>query len=110
MKRAAAKKLIERYFYQLTDGCGNSNCNNVYCASSKTVRSHIYTYIYRRMSIITIIIICTILRAVFIQSKESISERGSRSSDTVIFARCEVMRTASKQNAEDSKSTRVADE
>lgn len=36
MKRAAAKKLIERYFYQLTDGCGNTNCNNVYCASSKT--------------------------------------------------------------------------
>ncbi|XP_052120401.1 ubiquitin-protein ligase E3A isoform X2 [Frankliniella occidentalis] len=34
MKRAAAKKLIERYFYQLLDGCGNPNCDNVHCASS----------------------------------------------------------------------------
>ncbi|XP_049820248.1 ubiquitin-protein ligase E3A isoform X2 [Aethina tumida] len=34
MKRAAAKKLIERYFYQLTDGCGNPGCDNKYCASS----------------------------------------------------------------------------
>ncbi|XP_034241266.1 ubiquitin-protein ligase E3A isoform X1 [Thrips palmi] len=34
MKRAAAKKLIERYFYQLLDGCGNANCDNVHCASS----------------------------------------------------------------------------
>ncbi|XP_072390654.1 ubiquitin-protein ligase E3A [Diabrotica undecimpunctata] len=34
MKRAAAKKLIERYFYQLTDGCGNPHCDNRYCASS----------------------------------------------------------------------------
>jgi ubiquitin-protein ligase E3 A len=38
MKRAAAKKLIERYFYQLIDGCGNSNCDNDYCASSGKVR------------------------------------------------------------------------
>lgn len=38
MKRAAAKKLIERYFYQLIDGCGNSNCDNEYCASSGKVR------------------------------------------------------------------------
>lgn len=37
MKRAAAKKLIERYFYQLLDGCGNPNCNNKYCASSGEV-------------------------------------------------------------------------
>lgn len=37
MKRAAAKKLIERYFYQLTDGCGNPNCDNKYCASSGEV-------------------------------------------------------------------------
>lgn len=37
MKRAAAKKLIERYFYQLTDGCGNPNCNNKFCASSGDV-------------------------------------------------------------------------
>jgi hypothetical protein len=34
MKRAAARKLIERYFYQLTDGCGNPGCKNKYCASS----------------------------------------------------------------------------
>lgn len=37
MKRAAAKKLIERYFYQLTDGCGNPGCDNKYCASSGEV-------------------------------------------------------------------------
>ncbi|KAJ8675961.1 hypothetical protein QAD02_011747 [Eretmocerus hayati] len=37
MKRAAAKKLIERYFYQLTDGCGNPSCDNQYCASSGKV-------------------------------------------------------------------------
>ncbi|KAJ1525999.1 hypothetical protein ONE63_009178 [Megalurothrips usitatus] len=34
MKRAAAKKLIERYFYQLLEGCGNTDCDNVNCASS----------------------------------------------------------------------------
>ncbi|CAH0769771.1 unnamed protein product [Bemisia tabaci] len=34
MKRAAAAKRIERYFYQLTDGCGNENCSNKFCASS----------------------------------------------------------------------------
>lgn len=37
MKRAAAKQLIERYFYQLLDGCGNPNCDNQYCASSGEV-------------------------------------------------------------------------
>ncbi|XP_029168736.1 ubiquitin-protein ligase E3A isoform X2 [Nylanderia fulva] len=37
MKRAAAKKLIERYFYQLTDGCGNPHCDNQHCASSGKV-------------------------------------------------------------------------
>lgn len=37
MKRAAAKKLIERYFYQLTEGCGNPTCDNKYCASSAEV-------------------------------------------------------------------------
>lgn len=37
MKRAAAKQLIERYFYQLLDGCGNSNCDNQNCASSGEV-------------------------------------------------------------------------
>ncbi|XP_077293912.1 ubiquitin protein ligase E3A isoform X2 [Arctopsyche grandis] len=39
MKRAAARKLIERYFYQLVDGCGDSNCDNQYCASSGVVRN-----------------------------------------------------------------------
>ena len=33
-KRAAAKQLIERYYYQLTDGCGKADCHNEYCASS----------------------------------------------------------------------------
>ncbi|KAH0554587.1 hypothetical protein KQX54_011685 [Cotesia glomerata] len=37
MKRAAAKMLIERYFYQLTDGCGNYQCDNQHCASSGKV-------------------------------------------------------------------------
>ena len=33
-KRAAAKQLIEKFYYQLTDGCGNENCENENCASS----------------------------------------------------------------------------
>lgn len=37
MKRAIAKKLIERYFYQLSDGCGKPNCANKNCASSGSV-------------------------------------------------------------------------
>lgn len=37
MKRAAARKLIERYFYQLIDGCGNPSCDNEFCASSGEV-------------------------------------------------------------------------
>ncbi|XP_039746441.1 ubiquitin-protein ligase E3A isoform X2 [Pararge aegeria] len=39
MKRAAAKQLIERYFYQLLDGCGNPNCDNRFCASSGEARN-----------------------------------------------------------------------
>ncbi|KAL0273410.1 UNVERIFIED_CONTAM: hypothetical protein PYX00_006078 [Menopon gallinae] len=39
MKRAAAKKLIERYFYQLVEGCGDPNCSNEYCASSGKVKN-----------------------------------------------------------------------
>lgn len=39
MKRTNAKKLIERYFYQLSDGCGNPDCVNRYCASSGAVRN-----------------------------------------------------------------------
>lgn len=34
MKRAHAKQLIERYFYQLSSGCGNPHCTNKNCASS----------------------------------------------------------------------------
>ena len=34
-KRAAAKHRIEQFYYQLTDGCGDSNCTNIYCASSR---------------------------------------------------------------------------
>ncbi|XP_035265268.1 ubiquitin-protein ligase E3A isoform X1 [Anguilla anguilla] len=33
MKRAAAKHLIERYYHQLTEGCGNEACTNDFCAS-----------------------------------------------------------------------------
>lgn len=32
-KRAAARQLIENYYYQLTDGCGNPDCDNKCCAS-----------------------------------------------------------------------------
>ncbi|KAM6963121.1 ubiquitin-protein ligase E3A-like [Aplochiton taeniatus] len=32
-KKATAKNLIERYFLQLTDGCGNGDCTNEFCAS-----------------------------------------------------------------------------
>ncbi|XP_046893041.1 ubiquitin-protein ligase E3A-like [Hypomesus transpacificus] len=33
MKKATAKHLIERYFRQLTEGCGNGDCTNTFCAS-----------------------------------------------------------------------------
>lgn len=39
MKRSTAKKLIERYFYQLSDGCGKANCANKNCASSGSVET-----------------------------------------------------------------------
>ncbi|KAJ0179215.1 hypothetical protein K1T71_004927 [Dendrolimus kikuchii] len=39
MKRTAARQLIERYFYQLLDGCGKPNCDNQYCASSGEARN-----------------------------------------------------------------------
>lgn len=39
MKRAVAKKLIEQYFYQLSNGCGNPSCSNSNCASSGQVAS-----------------------------------------------------------------------
>ena len=34
-KRVAAKQMIERYYYQLTDGCGKPDCCNSGCASSR---------------------------------------------------------------------------
>ncbi|XP_072171197.1 ubiquitin-protein ligase E3A-like [Diadema setosum] len=34
MKRSVARGLIERYFYQLVNGCGNASCCNEFCASS----------------------------------------------------------------------------
>ena len=37
-KRAAAKQLIERYYYQLTDGCGQADCINEFCASCPVFR------------------------------------------------------------------------
>jgi len=37
-KRAAAKKLIERYYIQLTSGCGDARCGNDLCASSDCFR------------------------------------------------------------------------
>ncbi|CAL8291071.1 unnamed protein product [Lota lota] len=38
MKRAAAKHLIERYYHQLTEGCGDGTCANAWCASSSGFR------------------------------------------------------------------------
>ncbi len=35
-KRAAAKQLIERYYCQLTEGCGLRGCSNSNCASSES--------------------------------------------------------------------------
>lgn len=39
MRRANAKKIIERYFHLLTVGCGNSNCRNKHCFSSGEVQN-----------------------------------------------------------------------
>lgn len=50
MKRAAAKQLIERYFYQLLDGCGNPNCDNQYCASSAEVNYNFFYFILFTLS------------------------------------------------------------
>lgn len=33
-KKLAVKELIERYYYQLTEGCGREGCSNENCASS----------------------------------------------------------------------------
>lgn len=34
MKRSYTKQMIERYFHQLSIGCGNANCSNINCASN----------------------------------------------------------------------------
>ena len=36
-KHIQARKLIEKYFFQLTQGCGKADCKNIYCASSGLV-------------------------------------------------------------------------
>lgn len=36
-KQTQAKKQIERYYFQLTVGCGKTDCKNNYCASSGQV-------------------------------------------------------------------------
>ena len=33
-KQTQAKKLIEKYFFQITVGCGNTDCQNKCCLSS----------------------------------------------------------------------------
>ena len=33
-KRKTIQKLIERYYHQLTQGCGSNSCSNQNCASS----------------------------------------------------------------------------
>ncbi|XP_057696873.1 ubiquitin-protein ligase E3A [Corythoichthys intestinalis] len=38
MNRSTAKNLIERYFRQLTEGCGNDDCDNEFCASCRHFR------------------------------------------------------------------------
>ncbi|XP_045036552.1 ubiquitin-protein ligase E3A isoform X2 [Daphnia magna] len=38
-KRVAAGQLIKRYYFQLTEGCGDPNCNNENCASSKKIQA-----------------------------------------------------------------------
>lgn len=39
MRRAKAKKIIERNFHLLTVGCGSSNCRNKHCFSSGEVQN-----------------------------------------------------------------------
>ncbi|UYV60364.1 UBE3A [Cordylochernes scorpioides] len=37
-KRGLVRKLIECYYYQLTDGCGNPGCSNEHCPSSGKIQ------------------------------------------------------------------------
>lgn len=36
-KQSQARELIEKYFFQLTKGCGKVQCSNNFCASSGLV-------------------------------------------------------------------------
>ena len=40
-RKAAAGQLIEKYYYQLTQGCGKKNCDNPHCASSAQSPPHL---------------------------------------------------------------------
>lgn len=84
MKRTAAKKLIERYFYQLTDGCGNPSCDNKYCASS----GEVWFTIFHKY------------RAIVLIAATAVDARWSSSaSNPTFFARCQVMWASPKQDA-----------
>ena len=37
MKRAQVRQRIEQYYYQLTEGCGDTNCANANCCSNVQV-------------------------------------------------------------------------
>jgi len=40
-RKLAAQKLIERYYYQLTVGCGDSGCDNPDCKSSGNIKTNL---------------------------------------------------------------------
>ena len=40
-RKAAAGQLIQKYYYQLTEGCGNKHCDNPHCASSGQTPPHL---------------------------------------------------------------------
>lgn len=84
MKRTAARKLIERYFYQLTDGCGNPTCENEHCASSGNVKKHLTTKSDQ------------LLRLCLLDNTSD-SRRSSSSSDKIIHTRRTIVSKASQQ-------------
>lgn len=51
MKRATVKERIEKYFYQLTDGCGNDGCSNENCASSGKVMIYVHLLLCQELSV-----------------------------------------------------------
>ena len=40
-RKLAAQKLIERYYYQLTVGCGATGCDNPDCKSSGNIKTNL---------------------------------------------------------------------